>query len=486
VTLPAEPLIFEYPEGRAGRFAALDPDDGGAPEGIPADQLRAGPPPIPNVSELDAVRHFTRLSQRNAGIDTHFYPLGSCSMKYNPRVHEDVAAAPEAVHPHPLWDESLVQGALAVIWEVERWLAEISGFARVSLQPAAGAQSELGALMMIRRWHDAHGRSPRTVIVPDTSHGTNPASAAVCGLKVRTVSSNASGCIDLARLEAALDDDTAALMVTNPNTLGLFEPDIAEISRRVHAAGGLVYLDGANMNAMVGTARPADQGVDLMHFNLHKTFSTPHGGGGPGAGAIACTKALAPFLPIPVVERVDGPDGPVWRFDEDRPQSIGKLTAFYGNFGLLVRAYAYLIRNGGDGLREVSRHAVLNANYLRARLEDVVTAAYPGSCLHEVVFAGTPLKQKGITALDLAKRLLDYGFYAPTVYFPLIVDEAIMVEPTETESRQTLDAFADAVRRIASEDPADVKRAPVTTPVGRLDEVAAARHPVLRWPPQAG
>ncbi len=473
------PLLFELPAGRAGEFTLEDgPAFDAAACGLPADALRDGPPPWPEVSELDVVRHFTRLSQRNAGIDTHFYPLGSCTMKYNPRINEELAADPGCATVHPLWDESLVQGALEVLWQVERWLAEVSGFARVSLQPAAGAQSELGALMMIRAWHEAHGRSPRTVIVPDTSHGTNPASAALCGFKVVTIASDARGCTDLAKLKAALSDDTAAFMVTNPNTLGLFEPEVAEVARLVHAAGGLVYLDGANMNAMVGSVRPAAQGVDLMHFNLHKTFSTPHGGGGPGAGAIACTAALEPYLPGPVIDRTA--DGKGYRFNDDRPKSVGKLTGFWGNFGLLVRAYAYLVRNGADGLRDVSRHAVLNANYLRAKLSKVIPPAYPGASLHEVVLTGTPLKAKGIRALDVAKRLLDYGFYAPTVYFPLIVDEAIMVEPTETESRATLDAFAETFARICDEDPVMLHAAPHTTWVSRLDEVKAARELVLR------
>ncbi len=432
---------------------------------------------------MDAVRHFTRLSQRNAGIDTHFYPLGSCSMKYNPRINEEIAANPSATAVHPLWDESLVQGALAVLWEVERWLAEISGFARVSLQPAAGAQSELGSLMMIRKYHAERGRHPRTVIVPDSSHGTNPASAALCGFKVVTITSNQRGCTDLERLQGALSSDTAAFMITNPNTLGLFETEVTEIARMVHSVGGLVYLDGANMNAMVGMMQPAAHGVDLMHFNLHKTFSTPHGGGGPGAGSIACTAALEPYLPAPVIEREEREGKPVFRFNDDRPHSIGKLTAFHGNFGLLVRALSYLVRNGADGLKAVSQHAVLNANYLRAKLATLIPLAYDEPSMHEVVLRGTPLKAKGIRALDIAKRLLDYGFYAPTIYFPLIVDEAIMIEPTETESRQTLDTFTNAIAQILTEDPELLLSAPHTTPVGRLDEVKAARELNVRFSP---
>jgi len=479
VTGPREPLIFELPPSRPGTYAGGT----GAPaagEGIPGEFLRASPPPLPRLSELDVLRHFTRLSQLNLGVDTAFYPLGSCTMKYNPRLNEEVAADPAAAGAHPLWAPDLVQGCLAVLWSVERALAEVSGFDRVSLQPAAGAQGELGAMMMVRAWHQKRGRDPRTIIVPDTSHGTNPASAALCGFKVVTVPSGPDGCADLAALKGALGADTAAFMVTNPNTLGIFEPRIAEVARMVHEAGGLVYMDGANMNALLGVVKPAECGVDLMHFNLHKTFSTPHGGGGPGAGAIAATAALAPFLPSPVVERGERDGRAFYRLDHDRPDSVGALTAFYGNFGVVLRAWAYITRAGAEGLARVSRHAVLNSAYVRARLAGLLPAAYPGPSMHETVFTAAPLKARGLSALDLAKRLLDYGFYAPTIYFPLIVPEAVMVEPTETESRGTLDSFVEAIGRILTEDPELVRTAPHTTPVSRLDEVKAAREPVLK------
>jgi glycine dehydrogenase subunit 2 len=416
----------------------------------------------------------------NMGVDTTFYPLGSCTMKYNPRLNEEIAGYPAAAGAHPLWAPGLVQGCLSVLWSVERALAEVSGFARVSLQPAAGAQGELGAMMMVRAWHLKKGRDPRTIVVPDTSHGTNPASAALCGFRVVTVKSGPDGTTDLGALKEALGPDTAAFMVTNPNTLGLFEPRIAEVARMVHEAGGLVYMDGANMNALLGVVKPAECGVDLMHFNLHKTFSTPHGGGGPGAGAVACTAELAPFLPSPVVERGERDGRAFYRLDHDRPDSIGALTSFHGNFGIILRAWAYIVRAGGDGLARVSCHAVLNSAYVRARLEGLLPAAYPGPSMHETVFTATPLKGRGITALDIAKRLLDYGFHAPTIYFPLVVHEAMMVEPTETESRGTLDAFVAALKAILAEDSELVRTAPHTTPVSRLDDVRAAREPKLR------
>jgi glycine dehydrogenase subunit 2 len=472
-----EPLLFELNPGLAEDYVGGVP----AEQGIPAEFIRDGAPPLPELSELDVVRHFNRLSKRNAGVETHFYPLGSCTMKYNPRFNEDMAALPEVVNAHPLWDESLTQGCLEVVWETARWLAEISGFARVSLQPAAGAQSELGALMMVRAWHESRGKKPSKVLVTDTSHGTNPASAALCGFTVETLVSGPDGCIDLMNLATALQGDVAALMVTNPNTLGLFEPNMADAARMVHEAGGLVYFDGANMNALMGVARPAAFGADLMHFNLHKTFSTPHGGGGPGAGAIACTAELEPFLPAPLVAR-----DAFGRFhlDRNRPRSIGKLTAFQGNFGVIVRALSYMVRCGGGGLREAAENAVLNANYLRKLLEPSLPTAYSGPCLHEFVLTARLLKKKnGVTALDIAKGLLDRGYYAPTIYFPLIVEEALMVEPTETEGRGTLDEFAKAFAEVCSMDPAELHSAPRTMPVGRLDEVKAARDMNLRWKP---
>jgi len=470
-----EPLLFELSHGQAEDYVGGVP----AEQGIPAEFIRGEVPPLPELSELDVVRHFNRLSKKNAGVDTHFYPLGSCTMKYNPRFNEDMAALPEVVQAHPLWDESMTQGCMEIVWETARWLAEISGFARVSLQPAAGAQSELGALMMVRGWHESRGRKRGKVLVTDTSHGTNPASAALCGFTVETVASGPDGCIDLKNLQAALSDDVAALMVTNPNTLGLFEGRMQEAAQMVHEAGGLVYLDGANMNALMGMARPSSLGADLMHFNLHKTFSTPHGGGGPGAGAIACTADLEPFLPAPLVARDAFGH---FHFDHNRPKSIGKLTAFHGNFGVIVRALSYMVRCGGGGLREVSETAVINANFLRNLLEKILPTAYSGACLHEFVLTAKSLKQsKGITALDIAKGLLDKGYYAPTIYFPLIVEEALMVEPTETESRGTMEAFAKAFAEVCAMDPEALHSAPNTMPVGRLDEVKAARDMNLRW-----
>jgi len=477
-----EPLLFELARGKAGDYAGVIKGLDSAASGLPADALRSGPPPIPEISELDAVRHFTRLSRRNAGVDTQFYPLGSCTMKYNPRINEDLAASPAVTGVHPLWGPEMIQGALAVLWETARRLSEISGFPGVSLQPAAGAQSELGSLMMIRRYHQDRGRDPRTVVVPDTSHGTNPASAALCGLKVSQVPSGPDGLLDLEGLRRVLSSDTAALMVTNPNTLGMFETGMAKAARIAHDAGALVYLDGANMNAQVGVMRPVESGADIMHFNLHKTFSTPHGSGGPGAGAIACIRELEPYLPKPIVERTGTGDGSAYRLQYDRPKSVGRLGAFHGNFAVVVRALAYLLRTGSDGLADVARHAVLNANYVRVLLAGTLPPAYPGPSMHEVVLNGKVLKERGTSALDLAKRLLDHGFHAPTIYFPHIVPEAVMIEPTETESPATLDAFVSAVKAIMDEDPAVLGTAPHETPVGRLDEVKAAREPVLRWP----
>ena len=473
------PLVFELARAQAGVYSVSEGD--GAETGIPAEHMRNRPPSLPEISELDAVRHFTGLSQRNAGVDTCFYPLGSCTMKYNPRVNEMLAGIREAAEVHPLFGEESVQGALGVLWETQRWLGEISGFPHVTLQPSAGAQGEFGSLLIIRAYHRSRGRNPGVVLVPDTSHGTNPASAALCGFKVSQVKSGRDGLIDIEALRAALSDGVAALMITNPNTLGIFEKDIRKVADMVHAVGGLLYLDGANMNAMVGVTRPAAQGVDIMHFNLHKTFSAPHGGGGPGAGAIALTEDLSPFLPVPVVVREER-DGSDWyRLDENRPMSIGRLTAFYGNFGIVVRAYAYLRRLGASGLARVARYAVLNANYLRKMMERSLPTAYQAPCMHEFVLSGVLLREKGVSTLDVAKRLLDYGFYAPTVYFPLIVEEAIMVEPTETESKATLEAFAEAFGKVVREDPDVLHGAPHSTPVGRLDEVKAARELILQW-----
>lgn len=479
------PLLFEIGSpGRRG-FTLPQPDVPRFP--LPNARLRKELN-LPEVSERDVVQHFTRLSQLNFSVDTNFYPLGSCTMKYNPKVNETVARFPGLAQIHPYADESLVQGALQLMHQLQSQLGEISGLPQVSLQPAAGAQGELTGMLMIRAYHHSRGEEERRVVlVPDSAHGTNPATAAMAGYEILTIPSDARGNIDLRLLKEKVDGRTAALMLTNPNTLGLFEEQVLEVAETIHRAGGLVYCDGANMNALLGIARPGELGMDLLHYNLHKTFSTPHGGGGPGAGAIACTAALDPFLPLPIVAKRETKEGPWFYLDNNRPQSIGKLVAFYGNFGNQVRGYAYLRSQGGEGLREVSENAVLAANYLRVKLKDDYYLPYDRSCFHEVVLSGIRQKESGVRTMDIAKRLLDYGFYAPTIYFPLIVEEALMIEPTETESLATLDAFVDTLRAIAretKENPEMVRSAPHTTPVSRLDEVAAARHPNLRWKPE--
>ncbi|HHY32134.1 MAG TPA: aminomethyl-transferring glycine dehydrogenase subunit GcvPB [Firmicutes bacterium] len=478
------PLIFERSE--AGRKAySLPPCDvprKDVTELLPGWALRKTPPALPEVSEVDLVRHYTKLSQRNHGVDVGFYPLGSCTMKYNPKVNEDAAALPGFTNLHPYEPEDLVQGALELMYELGRYLCEIGGMDEITLQPAAGAHGELTGLMIIRAYHESRGDGAKRtkVIVPDSAHGTNPASAAFCGYKVVEVKSDARGGVDLDSLRAVMSDEVAALMLTNPNTLGLFDENIVEIANIVHEAGGLLYYDGANMNAIMGIARPGDMGFDVLHFNLHKTFSTPHGGGGPGSGPVAVKKALAPFLPVPVVDKKDG------RFvlDYDRPQSIGKVKAFYGNFNVMVKAYAYIRALGARGLREASENAVLNANYLMRKLAPYYHLPYDRHCKHEFVLSAAHQLACGVHTADIAKMLLDYGFHAPTVYFPLIVREAIMVEPTETESKGTLDAFAAAmveIARLAETNPEVLHSAPHKMVVGRLDDVTAARRPVLRW-----
>jgi glycine dehydrogenase subunit 2 len=481
-------LIFELSvPGRVG-FSLPEPD---VPEAdparlLPAEHLRAAPAALPEVSEFDAVRHYTRLSRMNFGVDTHFYPLGSCTMKYNPKLNEDMARLPGFARLHPLVPEDGAQGALALMGELAGMLAEIVGMDQVSLQPAAGAQGELTGILMIRAYHrDREGQPRRKVLVPDSAHGTNPASTAIAGYQTVQIRSEASGEVDLADLERHLDEDVAALMITLPNTLGLFESRILEVTEMCHARGAQVYMDGANLNALLGLVRPGDLGFDVVHMNLHKTFTTPHGGGGPGAGPVAFKAHLAPFMPAPAVAR----DGDAWRFDWKRPKSIGKVHAFWGNFGMLVRAYTYIRTMGPDGLRAVAENAILNANYIRARLLPQYDLPYAGPSMHEVVFSARRQKQRGVSATDIAKRLLDLGFYAPSVYFPLIVEEALMIEPTETESRETLDQFCDAMIRIAQEadsSPETLLAAPVTMPVGRLDQTRAARQPDLRWRPPAG
>jgi len=444
---------------------------------LPAAQLRADCG-LPELSQLDVARHYLALSQRNFGVDSGFYPLGSCTMKFNPKVNEVVARLPGFAEAHPLREPQTVQGNLALMLELQQWLAEIGGFAAVSLQPSAGAHGEFTGLLMMRAYHRARGDTKRTrILIPDSAHGTNPASTTMAGFSAVELPSDARGNIDLEAVRVACDDTVAGIMMTNPNTLGLFEEEIGEVVRLVHACGGLVYGDGANLNALAGIARPGDLGVDVMHYNLHKTFSTPHGGGGPGAGPVGVSARLEDFLPGPMVAATR--EGGETRYAlEMPPQSIGRVSTHFGNFGMFVRAYAYIRQHGAAGLRENSEHAVLNANYLRVKLHHAFKVPYDRICMHEFVCQGA-VAETGVRALDVSKRLLDYGFHPPTNYFPLIVPEALMIEPTETEAKPTLDAFVAAMRAIAEEarrEPALVKGAPHQTPVRRVDEVKAARE----------
>jgi glycine dehydrogenase subunit 2 len=478
---PEKALIFEL--SKPGRIAYSLPEcdvpELEAEALIPAELLRGKPAELPEVYEVDVIRHYTELSRRNFGIDNGFYPLGSCTMKYNPKINEDVARFAGFAKIHPYQPEESIQGALELLYTLQNDIASLTGMDQVTLQPAAGAHGEWTGLMLIRAYHESRGEVRTKVIVPDSSHGTNPASATVAGFDTITIKSDGSGMVDLDALRAAVGSDTAALMLTNPSTLGLFEEKIVEIAEIVHEAGGLLYYDGANSNAIMGIARPGDMGFDVVHLNLHKTMSTPHGGGGPGAGPVGVKSRLIPFLPKPVVEKRE--DGTFY-FDFDRPQSIGRVKAFYGNFGILVRAYTYIRTYGPDGLRRVSELAVLNANYMMHRLAPYYEVAYPGICKHEFVLSGKKLKQYGVRTLDVAKRLLDFGYHPPTIYFPLNVEECIMIEPTETESKETLDGFIDAMIQIAQEaenNPELVINAPYTTVVKRLDETGAARRPVL-------
>jgi len=476
------PLIFEM--GSPGRRACSLPEADVPPADIPAHLRREKPPRLPEVSEVELVRHFTALSNLNFGVDTGFYPLGSCTMKYNPKVDEAVARLPGLAGIHPYLPGEAVQGALQIIYELERYLAEIAGMARVTMQPAAGAHGELTGIFLIRAYHEKRGNPRRKILVPDSAHGTNPATAAMAGYEVVSLPSDRRGGIDVRALEKALDGDVAGLMLTNPNTLGLFDENIHVITEAVHRAGGLLYYDGANANAIMGYSRPGDMGFDVVHFNLHKTFATPHGGGGPGAGPVGVKEDLVPFLPVPLVERREGR----YHLDYDRPDSIGRVRSFYGNFGVLVKAYAYIRSLGAPGLKQVSGDAVLAANYVMQHLKPYFDLPYDRPCMHEFVLSGKRQKDAfGVRTLDMAKRLLDYGFHPPTVYFPLIVEEAMMIEPTETESVETLDAFIAAmaaIAREAAEDPAKVHAAPHTTAFGRLDETRAARQPDLRWRPE--
>ena len=478
-----QPLIFELSTpGRVGHsLPEMDVPEADLSELLPEGFLREEEPELPEASELDIMRHYTALSKRNHGVDSGFYPLGSCTMKYNPKMNENVARFNGFAHLHPLQDESSVQGALELLYDLQEHLIEITGMDEVTLQPAAGAHGEWTGLMMIRAFHEANGDDKRTkVIVPDSAHGTNPASATVAGFETITVKSDENRLVDLEDLRKVVGEDTAALMLTNPNTLGLFEENILEMAEIVHSAGGKLYYDGANLNAVMSKARPGDMGFDVVHLNLHKTFTGPHGGGGPGSGPVGVKADLIPFLPKPIVTKQDG----VYKFDYDRPQSIGRVKPFYGNFGINVRAYTYIRTMGPDGLKAVTEYAVLNANYMMRRLAEYYDLPFNRHCKHEFVLSGKRQKKLGVRTLDIAKRLLDFGYHPPTIYFPLNVEEAIMIEPTETESKETLDAFIDAMIQIAKEaeeNPEIVQEAPHSTVVGRLDETTAARKPILRY-----
>jgi glycine dehydrogenase subunit 2 len=474
-------LIFELsrPGRRSHLLPRCDVPEHPIEDLLPAKAIAPCPPPLPEIAESDLIRHFTNLSTRNMCIDTNFYPLGSCTMKYNPKRHERLAAMDSFTDLHPLQDDDTVQGMLELLYEMQEFLAEISGLPAVSLQPAAGAQGELTALYVAAAYFRDIGQTQRRrVLVPDSAHGTNPASAALAGFETVTIKSTSEGLVDLTDLRGKLDDRAAVFMITNPNTLGLFEKQIREITDLLHQAGGLVYLDGANMNAILGITRPGDFGADMQHYNVHKTFTGPHGAGGPGSGPIAVRDFLAPYLPAPVVVR----DGASYRLDFDRPKSIGRVRTFFGNVGILFRGYCYIRTLGPDGLKSVSENAVLNANYLLAKIKDVLEVPHGNRCMHEfVATARKLLRTRKINAMAIAKRLLDFGFHAPTVYFPLVISEALMIEPTETESRETLDRFAQAIRQIVEEDPTFLEKAPHTLGISRPDEARAVKNPVLRW-----
>ncbi|MCP3761319.1 aminomethyl-transferring glycine dehydrogenase subunit GcvPB [Domibacillus sp. A3M-37] len=475
-------LIFEISRpGRVGcSLPESDVDAVDLTKKLPAHLIREEAPELPEVSELQLVRHYTALSNKNHGVDNGFYPLGSCTMKYNPKINEDVARLDGFSRIHPYQPEATVQGALGLLYELQEDLAVITGMDAVTLQPSAGAQGEWTGLMMVKAYHEQKGEKRTKVLVPDSAHGTNPASATVAGFRTVTIPSNANGLVDVDELKKHVDGNTAALMLTNPNTLGLFEKDIIEIAKVVHEAGGLLYYDGANANAILGKTTPGKMGFDIVHLNLHKTFTTPHGGGGPGAGPVGVNKKLIPFLPVPRVEKKNG----TFVLNMNEPLSIGRVKGYYGNFGILVRAYTYIRTMGPAGLRQVSESAVLHANYLRKKLEPYFVSPYEQVSKHEFVLSGSKQKKLGVRTLDMAKRLLDFGYHPPTIYFPLNVEECLMIEPTETESKETLDAFADAMIQIArevEENPDIVLNAPHTTVIGRLDEVKAARQPVVRY-----
>ncbi|WP_010303201.1 aminomethyl-transferring glycine dehydrogenase subunit GcvPB [Kurthia senegalensis] len=479
-----QPLVFELSrEGRVGHSVpVLDVPEVDLANILPAQFIREEAAELPELAELDIMRHYTALSRRNHGVDSGFYPLGSCTMKYNPKMNETAARMPGFANIHPLQDEDTVQGALELMYDLQEHLIEITGMDEVTLQPAAGAHGEWTALMMIRAFHEANGDTQRTkVLVPDSAHGTNPASAAVAGFDTVTIATAENGLVDLEDLRTKVGEDTAALMLTNPNTLGLFEEDILEIADIVHSVGGKVYYDGANLNAVMSKARPGDMGFDCVHLNLHKTFTGPHGGGGPGSGPVGVKADLIPFLPKPVLVKTE--EG-TFHFDYDRPKTIGRVKPYYGNFGINVRAYTYIRTMGPDGLKAVTENAVINANYMMRRLQPFYELPYDRHCKHEFVLSGSRQKKLGVRTLDIAKRLLDFGYHPPTTYFPLNVEEGLMIEPTETEAKETLDAFCDAMIQIAKEaeeNPEIVQEAPHTTVIKRLDETLAARKPVLKY-----
>lgn len=476
-------LIFEISRpGRKGYQLPADNYGKDALAAIPSDLLRKNAPELPEASELDVVRHYTNLSNKNFGVDTGFYPLGSCTMKYNPKINEELAAMPEFASLHPLQPAETAQGALELYYNLQQALASLSGLEEFTLNPFAGAHGELTGLMVMRQYHMLRGDNKRTkVIVPDTAHGTNPASAMVSGLEVVEVKSRPNGSIDIEDLKPLLDDTVAGIMMTNPNTVGMFETEIKEIAKLVHEAGGLLYYDGANFNPLLGKVRPGDMGFDIMHINLHKTFSTPHGGGGPGSGPVGVAKHLVELLPAPrVVKKEDGTFAVV----TDGDKSLGSISTFFGNFGVMMKAYAYILTLGRDGIRNVGPMATLNANYIKESLKDLYKLPINGVCKHEFVFDGLADKSTGVTTLNVAKRLLDFGFHAPTIYFPLLFHESMMIEPTETESKETLDEFIDVMRRVAkeaAEDPETVKAAPLTTRISHPDETSAAKNPVLSY-----
>jgi glycine dehydrogenase subunit 2 len=476
-----EPTIFE--RGAPGRTGVQVPCGEAGPARIPASLLRKQPPLLPEVSELEAVRHFTRLSRLNYGVDLGLYPLGSCTMKYNPKVCEDAAAMPGFTNLHPMLPDGMVQGALEVMFELEHDLCELSGMSGMTLLPAAGAHGELTGMKVIRAALEARGDGRRKVLIPDTAHGTNPATSTLNGFQVVPIKSSEKGTLDPAVVAAAMTDEVAAIMITNPNTLGLFETNLFEVSQIVHAKGGFVYGDGANFNAIIGKYRPACLGLDVIQFNLHKTFSTPHGGGGPGSGPVGVVRSLMPFLPVP---RVSKDEAGVFSLREDFSQSIGRVRTFQGQFLVMVRALMYIRALGAEGCRRVSERAVLNANYVRVRLQDRFHLPYPGPCMHEVVFSEKFHKKAGVETMDIAKRLMDYGYHPPTVYFPLVVHGAIMIEPTETEDKAALDEFVETMEKILDEvaaSPDALHQAPRLTSISRPDEVMAARNPVLTWKP---